>query len=177
MDDAFLAAHGSPEASPYRFRPLWTGDLPLLARWRAAPHVARWWGASDEPEETAETSVARWIVELDGRPFAFAQDYDPHAWEGHHFAHLPPGSRGIDQFIGEADLLGRGHGSAFVRRHVARLFAEGAPAVGTDPHPGNAQARRAYEKAGFRAAGGPVTTPWGEAILMERWRHDDERTQ
>lgn len=143
--------------------------------WRAAPHVAEWWGAPDGPEEAAEPHVAKWIVELDGRPFAFAQDYDPHAWAGHHFARLPPGSRGIDQFIGEADLLGRGHGPAFVRGHVARLFAAGAPAVGTDPHPDNARARRAYEKAGFRTIGGPVTTPWGEAILMECWRGDGGR--
>jgi aminoglycoside 6'-N-acetyltransferase len=157
-------------ASPYTFRPLRADDLLLLARWRAAPHVAEWWGEAAEAEEVAEEGVAKWIVELDGRPFAFAQDYDPHAWEGHHFAHLPPGSRGIDQLIGEADLLSRGHGSAFVRQHVARLFAAGAPAVGTDPHPDNARARRAYEKAGFRMIGGPMGTPWGEVVLMECWR-------
>ena len=177
MDDASLADHGSPEASPYRFRPIGTGDLSLLARWRAAPHVVKWWGAADEPKEPVETGVSKWIVELDGRPFAFAQDYDPHAWDGHHFAYLPPGSRGIDQFIGEADLLGCGHGSAFVRQHVTGLFAAGALAVGTDPHPDNTRARRAYEKAGFRAVGGPITTPWGEAILMECWRQDGERTR
>ncbi len=170
MDDASLANHGPSEASSYRFRPIGEGDLALLARWRAAPHVVEWWGVADGPEELAEDGVAKWIVEFDGRPFAFAQDYDPHAWNGHHFAHLPPGSRGIDQFIGEMDMLGRGHGTAFVRRHVGRLFAAGAPAVGTDPHPRNARARRAYEKAGFRAVDGPVTTPWGEAILMECWR-------
>lgn len=156
--------------SPYTFRSLRADDLPLLARWRAAPHVAEWWGNATEVEEVAEENVARWIVELDGQPFAFAQDYDPHAWKGHHFAYLPPGSRGIDQFIGEADLLNCGHGPAFVRQHVARLFAAGAPAVGTDPHPYNARARRAYEKAGFRIVGGPMATPWGEVVLMECWR-------
>ncbi|WP_425471749.1 GNAT family N-acetyltransferase [Rubellimicrobium rubrum] len=75
--------------------------------------MVEWWGVADGPEELAEDGVVKWIVEFDGRPFAFAQDYDPHAWDGHHFAHLPPGSRGLDQFIGEADMLGRGHGSAF----------------------------------------------------------------
>jgi aminoglycoside 6'-N-acetyltransferase len=157
-------------ASPYTFRPLRADDLPLLARWRAAPQVAEWWGEATEAEEVAQDNVARWIVELNRRPFAFAQDYDPHAWEGHHFAHLPPGSRGIDQFIGEADLLGLGHGPAFVRQHVARLFAAGAPAVGTDPHPRNGRAHRAYERADFRMAGGPMETPWGEVVLMECWR-------
>ena len=161
-----------PDASAYRFRRVTAADLPLLSRWRAAPHVIRWWGEPEvEPEEEklADPRVAQWLVEHEGRPFAFAQDYDVHGWSPHHFSHLPPGSRGIDQYIGEADLLGHGHGSAFVRLHVERLFAEGAPAVGTDPHPDNHRARRAYEKAGFRATTGAVTTRWGEAILMERW--------
>lgn len=137
------------------------------------PHVDRWWGEpSLEPEEAklADGRIAMWIVELAGRPFAFAQDYDPHGWEGHPFGHLPPGSRGMDQYIGEPDMLGRGHGSSFVRRHADLLFRAGAPAVGTDPHPDNVAARRAYEKAGFIAVSGPVETRWGRAILMERWR-------
>jgi hypothetical protein len=32
-----------------------------------------------------------------------------------------------------------------------------------------ARALRAYEKAGFKAVGGPLDTRWGRAILMERW--------
>jgi aminoglycoside 6'-N-acetyltransferase len=71
--------------------------------------------------------------------------------------------------IGEPDMLDQGHGSAFVRQHFDRLFAAGAPAIGTDPHPANARAIRAYEKAGFAIASGPLETPWGSALLMERW--------
>ena len=67
-------------------------------------------------------------------------------------------------------MLDRGHGTAFVRAHVERLWREGAPAVGTDPHPDNGRAIRAYEKAGFRTVSGPVDTRWGRAILMECWR-------
>ena len=157
----------------YSFRPLTPADLPLLREWRARPHWVEWWGPVDGGDDFAEAladpDTAVWLVELDGRPLAYAQDYDPHAWPGHHFAHLPPGSRGIDQSIGDVDLLGRGHGSAFVRQHVERLFAAGAPAVGTDPHPDNARAIRAYRKAGFTITGGPRDTPWGRAILMECW--------
>ena len=156
----------------YSFRPVTALDLPLLARWRAQPHVERWWGPpvlEDARETLAEGTVAMWIVAADGRPFAYAQDYDPHDWDGHHFAHLPGGSRGIDQYIGEPDMLDRGHGSAFVRQHVERLFAQGAPAVGTDPHPDNARAIRAYQKAGFAIAGGPLDTIWGRAVPMEAW--------
>lgn len=154
----------------YQFRPLGEADLTLVARWRATPHVREWWGppeGEDEREKLADPRIAMWIVEHDGRPFAFAQDYDVHGWTPHPFSYLPSLSRGIDQFIGEADMLDRGHGSAFVRQHVERLFATGAPAVGTDPHPSNLRARRAYEKAGFVVASEPVDTPWGRAVLME----------
>ena len=113
-----------------------------------------------------------WIVSHAGRPFAFAQDYDVHGWANHPFAHLSSGSRGIDQFIGEPDMVGRGHGSAFVRAHADRLFAAGAPAVGTDPHPDNRRAVRAYENAGFRVTDGPLNTLWGRALLMERHRFE-----
>jgi aminoglycoside 6'-N-acetyltransferase len=158
---------------PYRFRAVGPADLPLLQRWRAMPHVIQWWGPPDvepEGEKLAEPDVAMWIVEHAGRPFAYAQDYDPHAWAPHPFSHLPPGARGIDQYIGEPDMLDLGHGSAFVHAHVERLFAGGAPAVGTDPHPDNARAIRAYEKAGFSIASGPLETRWGRAVLMECWR-------
>jgi len=159
--------------SAYLFRAVTRADLPLLARWRAAPHVARWWGPPDpgEDEETIDDPcVLMWIVEHQGRPFAYAQDYSPHDWRDHHFGHLPPGSRGIDQYIGEEDMLGQGHGSAFVRAHCERLFAAGAPAIGTDPDPGNARAISAYRKAGFAVAAAALDTPWGHALPMENWR-------
>lgn len=81
--------------------------------------------------------------------------------------HLQPGSRGIDQFIGVPEMIGRGHGPAFIRVHLMRLFAAGAPAIGTDPNPANTRAIRAYEKAGFIARGERMTD-WGPALLMER---------
>jgi aminoglycoside 6'-N-acetyltransferase len=157
----------------YRFRPVTDADLPLLGRWREAPHVVEWWGppeAETAAESLADPRIAMWIVEHAGRPFAYAQDYSPHVWEGHPFAHLPAGARGIDHYIGEPGLVGRGHGSAFVRLHGNRLFAAGAAAIGTDPHPDNGRAIRAYQKAGFALASGPLDTRWGRAVLMERWR-------
>ena len=161
------------DGDSYAFRVATAADLPLLRRWRAQPHVVQWWGPPDlepEAEKLAEPRIAMWIATLNGRPFAYAQDYCPHDWPPHPFGHLPPGSRGIDQYIGEPDMLGRGHGTAFVRLHCQRLFAAGVPAIGTDPHPDNLRARRAYEKAGFNAVSGPVETRWGRAVLMLCWR-------
>jgi aminoglycoside 6'-N-acetyltransferase len=156
----------------YHFRKVSTADLPLLARWRATAHVIQWWGepgVEREAEKLEDPRIAMWIVEHEGVPFAFAQDYDVHGWDPHPFSHLPPGSRGIDQYIGESDMIGLGHGSAFIRQHVQRLFGQGVPSVGTDPHPENLRAQSAYKKAGFTLVGGPVRTRWGDAVLMECW--------
>ena len=58
-------------------------------------------------------------------------------------------------------MLDRGHGSAFIRAHCRRLFAAGAPAIGTDPHPDNKRAIRACEKAGFEIPVGPAGNALG----------------
>ncbi|MFB0614326.1 GNAT family N-acetyltransferase [Aurantiacibacter poecillastricola] len=160
--------------SVYDFRPVSNGDLPLIESWIKTPAVKEWWIEADgEPadpigeDELDDPDIAMWIVSYRSTPFAFIQDYDPHAWPGHHFRDLPPRSRGIDQFIGIPEMLGCGHGSAFIKAHVDRLLANGVPVVGTDPHPSNLRAIRAYEKAGFRSKA-EKTTEWGRCLLMER---------
>ena len=156
----------------YSFRRVVARDLDLLARWRAAPHVREWWDPDGLPDaaDLADPRVARWIVSLDGRPFAYIQDYDVHGWEDHHFADLPTGARGIDQFIGEAGMLGQGHGTGFIGQRVRDLFAAGAPVVATDPHPDNARAIAVCRKLGFAASGPPRRTRWGLVLPMLAWR-------
>jgi aminoglycoside 6'-N-acetyltransferase len=156
----------------YPIRAVTEADLPLIGAWRARPHVVEWWGEPDvepEAEKLADPRIAMWLVEQDGRPFAFIQDYAVHDWDPHPFSYLPPGARGLDLFIGEPDMVGRGHGSRFLRQHVEWLFGQGVPAAGAHPHPDNLRARRAYEKADFAVVSGPVDTPWGRAVLMDRY--------
>lgn len=144
----------------------------MLGIWRSRSHVRRWWGEPEiepEAEKLQEAGVAMWLAECDGAPLAFIQDYAVADWSPHHFDDLPPGARGMDLYIGEAGMLGFGHGAAVVRLHVDRLFARGAPAVGIDPHPDNFQAQRAFRRAGFTLAGGPIETRWGRAMLMHRY--------
>ncbi len=94
------------------------------------------------------------------------QDYTVHGWDDHHFAHLPKGSRGIDQFIGAPDMMGLGHGSAFISARLQALFAAGAPVIATDPHPDNARAIAAYRKLGFKSLGPPMDTQWGRILPL-----------
>ncbi len=156
------------EKSAYSFRKVTRDDLDLLNAWRSTPHVSAWWGTSEagEPMDLADPRVARWIVSHRGRPFAFMQDYAVHGWAQHHFAHLPRGTRGIDQYIGEAEMIGLGHGSAFIASRMRALLDEGAPVIATDPHPDNARAIAVYRKLGFRIAGAPRQTEWGLILPM-----------
>jgi aminoglycoside 6'-N-acetyltransferase len=157
---------------PYVFRTMTAADLPKIRRWLAAPHVAQWWGDPDQQfvlvsEDLSHPSMQQFVVELGDRPFAYVQCYDPAEWPDHGFGTLPNGTRGIDQFIGEPELVDCGHGSAFIRTFTDDLLQSGTPRVLTDPHPGNTRAVRAYQKAGFRRDR-RVSTPDGGALLMAR---------
>jgi aminoglycoside 6'-N-acetyltransferase len=158
------------DLSLYSFQPATAHDLPRLRRWLSAPEVARWWGDPREEFELLradlrEPRMTTHIVAYRGRAFAYAQDYEVHAWPQAHLSGLPKGSRAIDSFIGPPSMIGRGHGARYLRLLAERLCAEGAPLVAIDPDVDNRRARRAYEKAGFRGET-PVQTGAGPAVLM-----------
>jgi aminoglycoside 6'-N-acetyltransferase len=156
----------------YQFRPMTAADLPLLRRWLAMPHVVEWWGDTEEQfalvsEDLEAVSMDQFIVAADEHPFAYIQCYDQAAWPANGLGHHPPGTRGIDQFIGDPNMVGHGHGSAFIRHFTDGLLTGGTPRVVTDPAPANGRAIRAYEKAGFRSDR-MVDTPDGPSLLMVR---------
>jgi aminoglycoside 6'-N-acetyltransferase len=160
-------------AALYQFRSMTAADLSMVRGWLAAPHVVEWWGDPDEQFELVSedlTSVAmdQFIVAAnDDRPFAYLQCYDPSAWPEGGLGMHPPGTRGIDQFIGDPNMIGHGHGSAFIRDFTDGLLSAGTPRILTDPDPANGRAIRAYEKAGFRSHL-IVDTPDGPSLLMVR---------
>jgi aminoglycoside 6'-N-acetyltransferase len=155
----------------YVFRPMSSADLPTIRRWLETPHVAQWWhDPSDQFElvsgDLDHPDMAQFIVTTDAREFGYLQCYNLSTWNTG-FGPQPEGARGLDQFIGEADMLGGGHGSAFIRVFADRLLASGTPRIVIDPAPTNARAIRAYEKAGF-SRDRVVDTPDGPALLMVR---------
>ena len=159
-------------APQYQFHPMSAADLPMVRRWLETPHVAQWWHGPDEQfalvsEDLDHPAMDQFVVTADDRPFAYLQCYDPTAWSDNGLGTHPLGTRGIDQFIGEPDMVDRGHGSALIRSFVDGLLKTGTPRVVTDPDPENIRAVRAYEKAGFQKAR-LVNTPDGRALLMVR---------
>ena len=158
-------------APDYLFRPMTSGDLPLVRYWLALPHVRESWGQPEEQYSLVrgdldEPAMDQYIFSTAGNPFAYLQCYDLTAWNSGFGPH-PPGTLGIDLFIGEPDMVERGHGSALARCFVDKRLQQGAPRIVTDPDPANGRAIRAYEKAGFEKDR-MVETPDGPALLMVR---------
>jgi aminoglycoside 6'-N-acetyltransferase len=156
----------------YRFRVITPADLPLLLEWLSRRHVREWWGdpvhgLATIVEHIADPTINPFIVECDYVPIGYIQSWDPHAETDHPCRDQPLGTRGIDQFIGEPELLGQGHGAAFIRLFVESLLKAGVPRVVTDPNPRNSRAIRAYAKVGFKEIDRRVTIS-GEAVLMAR---------
>jgi aminoglycoside 6'-N-acetyltransferase len=158
-------------AATYVFHPMTYDHLPMVAGWLRTPEVAHWWGDPDEQHDLVRgdldhPDMDQFIVATCGRPFGYIQCYRLGAWNSG-LGQQPPQSRGIDQFIGEPDMIGCGHGARFIRQFVDTLLEDGTPCVVTDPDPANQRAIRAYEKAGF-ARDRMVDTPDGPALLMRR---------
>ena len=67
-------------ARAYSFTRLTEADLPLVNLWLAQPHVAEWWpdGEGEVGEVVAachdeEAETVPYLVQLQGRPFAYLQ--------------------------------------------------------------------------------------------------------
>jgi aminoglycoside 6'-N-acetyltransferase len=158
-------------SADYEFLSMTSVDLPLIRRWLETPHVSEWWHDPAEQFELVSgdldhPDMAQFIVASDRRPFGYLQCYNLSDWNTG-FGAQPDGTRGLDQFIGEADMLGKGHGSAFIRAFTEQLLAKGIPRVVIDPDPANMRAIRAYERAGF-SKDRIADTPDGPALLMVR---------
>ncbi len=156
----------------YDFRDVSVKDLKLIGTWLSLPHVSQWRGNAVAELASIKTnldsdSVEQLIVELDSKPIGFLQSYDPHMEDGHPCQDQPMGTLGLDMFIGDAGLLGQGHGAGILSAFVELLFEEGVPRVIVNPDPKNSAAIRAYEKAGF-AAFDDRTSDFGLALMMAR---------
>ncbi|NUW44825.1 GNAT family N-acetyltransferase [Nonomuraea rhodomycinica] len=144
-------------------------DFPLLGRWLAQPHVARWWNHETSPEAVerdfgpaarGEEPSEDLLVLLDGRPLGLVQrcrlaDYPRYAAELSGVVEVPGGAMSIDYLIGEPELTGRGLGPAMIRAVVAATWADhpGATAVVVPVVAANRASWRALEKAGLRRVG------------------------
>lgn len=150
-------------------------DFPLLARWLAAPHVARWWhhetsaqaverdfGPSARGEEPNEDLLAF----LDSSPLgllqrSFLHDYPEYLTGLASITSVPARAMTIDYLIGDAANTGRGIGTCLIRSALEQLWADhkDAGCVIVAVHADNIASWRALEKAGLTRAGSGEIEP------------------
>jgi aminoglycoside 6'-N-acetyltransferase len=143
------------------FRPLVAGDLQLLHEWLRREHVQRWWREGETYDEVEATYLPailgvdptdNYLILVDERPVGMIQTYlvADHA-DYDAILQVGPGVAGVDLFIGELELTGRGVGTEVLRRFVRDVvFARpGTTACVAGVEPGNAASLGAFAKAGF----------------------------
>lgn len=159
----------------YTFKPMTPKDLTLLFQWINCPHVKRWWGDDGSWYEFRKRYLANIASDL---VFPHIVFYEHRAlgyinyWfveeDDDFYPMYKPSTVGTDQFIGESDLLGHGHGTAFVRQFTDELLRQpNIDLVITDPDPENKAAIRCYEKAGFERKFVHETKD-GAVLIMEK---------
>jgi RimJ/RimL family protein N-acetyltransferase len=144
------------------FRPMTRDDLALMHDWLQRPHVRTWWSGRDTFDEV----VAHYLPAIEGRKptdlylimlgkraVGFIQTYlldnDP---EFASRVDVGDNVAGVDLFLAEEELTGRGLGSEALRAFVGEVvFARPeTTACIADPDVRNSASIRAFEKAGFR---------------------------
>jgi aminoglycoside 6'-N-acetyltransferase len=141
-------------------------DAATLAAWDLEPHVIAC--SSDDPLAEVAFDGIDWsdeltnsaydltyvIAEVEGRPVGAMAVCDPHTEPSHYWGEIEPNLRAIDIWIGPAEWLGRGVGTAMMTRMIDRCFAEpNVEAIVIDPLTSNTAAIRFYQRLGFRPEG------------------------
>ncbi|AXT85195.1 hypothetical protein C6I20_08335 [Aeromicrobium sp. A1-2] len=144
------------------FRRLTDDDMSALVGWMAVEHAQPWFG--DEPRtvelarehyagELDGTSATRmWIVQLDGRPIGYAQDYPVIAYDDYAVRVQDPGAVAFDYLIGDPELIDRGIGTRMIAafcRDVLCPDHPAAPRFVASPDVRNKRSIRVLEKCGF----------------------------
>ena len=131
-----------------------TRHLQQLCKWLKEPLVARWWGDSGVVlSKLARYSASRALILGASQPVGFLcwQNPTPEELAATGLNDLPSDLVDIDILIGEPAHLGQDIGPRALGLLLERLAAEGCTSAGLATAFENKRARRAFEKAGFRA--------------------------
>lgn len=146
---------GVPEVS---FWPLEEAHLRQLHGWLQQPHVREFWDDGDRTPEQVwasffeERDVEAFVFSVGGRAAGYIQAYAVGLDSDFTAFRAPAGQTwGIDLFIGETDLLGRGHAVPVIEAFIGRLRAvhPDLQRVLIDPETRNGRAVHVYRRAGF----------------------------
>jgi RimJ/RimL family protein N-acetyltransferase len=145
----------------FHFRPMNLDDLPLMHRWVNTPHVREWWDALPALDAVVAKYTPRILCKEPTRSFIVAAGATPIGYiQSYRIADYPDYARhlgaddraaGVDLFVGEAEFVGHGYGSAILNEFLRTVvFTDEWPTecvIG--PEIENQRAIRSYQKAGF----------------------------
>ena len=164
----------------FSFKKIKESDLLLLSKWLEEPHVKKWWPILEKDELLSEflqrirsKDTFGYIVNLDDKPIGYIQYYFVDGKTDKTGLWLPKDILtksviGTDQFIGDPNKIGKGHGTKFIKEFIEFIFKNelDVKTVIVDPDPKNIAAIRCYEKIGFKKVN-EFDVSWGKALLMQ----------
>jgi aminoglycoside 6'-N-acetyltransferase len=157
------------------WRRLAAEDFPLLGKWLANEHVARWWNHETSPEAVERDFGASargdepsedWLALVDGHPVGLVQrsrlvDYPEYLAEFTALVTVPDNAMTIDYLIGDPSQVGHGLGPQMIRSMVDLTWREygDVTTVLVAVTASNRASWRALEKAGATRIGMGDMTP------------------
>lgn len=153
-----------------KFKPLEINDLKLIYNWFKVPESNKWyaqgkdWSMADieakyKPRLIGQEVVPSFIIELDSKDIGFIQYYPLSK------VSMPEGlsfedalqkkvdmniSVGIDLFIAEESLIGKGLAKTIIRDFIKTVIPKNYITIFIDPTHSNVRAVKAYKKVGFK---------------------------
>ncbi len=155
-----LFIHGAA-ADPVRLRPMESGDLATMTRWRNTAAVARWWSEDPDdldgltahygPDLGPQSATHLWIAEWRGRSVGFIQDYLMSDHPEYAVLTGVPDAVGVDYLVGEPAFVGRGFGTRMLWSWLCSLSSTrvGVATAFAAPDHRNLASRRLLRKVGF----------------------------
>lgn len=144
------------------FRRMKANDLRLFHEWLQRDHVRRWWTDRETYDEVVEHYLPAiegrkptdlYVILLDQQAVGVIQTYLVSDYpEYRELIDVEEGVAGVDLFLADESLTGRGLGSRVLTEFVGDVvFAvPSTKACVADPDSDNRASIRAFEKAGFR---------------------------
>jgi len=120
--------------------------------------------------------ISTYIIYFNATPIGYIQYYNVYDFprdDNATLEGLPKNLAAIDLYIGEADFVGQGLGPLLIDQFLIHYVWKYFSACFVDVNASNTQARRAYEKAGFKLIKAVAN---GKAIWMLRNKNEKGET-
>jgi len=145
------------------FRPLNFTDIPLIHRWFNLPHIQKYYSLQQwtknevlnklKPYIEGTKPVTGYIVLMNDSPIGYIQYYrvSDYPWPDQNLTEeIVNQAAGLDMFIGDEKLIGKGFGSKIVSDFLNQFIWPEFEYCLVDPDITNTAAIRCYEKINFR---------------------------